>query len=313
VNLQQLRYLCAIVDHGLNVSDAAEALFTSQPGISKQVRQLEDELGVQVFVRHGKRLASLTPAGQAVVATARRALREIENLRRVGAEYKSEDTGALSIATTHTQARYVLPPVIRDFATRFPKVKVILHQGNPLQVATQTAAGEADVGIATEALSSFPELVTLPCYEWNRCVLVPRGHPLTKTSPLTLSALARFPIITYDFSFTGRSKINDAFSAEGLTPNVVLTALDADVIKTYVELGMGVGVIAQMAYDPVKDTGLERLDAAHLFSPSVTRLALRRDVFLRGYVYDFIARFAPALDRAAVDAALAGRTSAATP
>jgi LysR family cys regulon transcriptional activator len=311
VNLQQLRYLCAIVDHGLNVSDAALALFTSQPGISKQVRLLEDELGVQVFVRHGKRLASLTPAGQAVVATARRAVREIENLRRVGAEYKSEDTGTLAIATTHTQARYVLPTVIRDFASRYPKVKVILHQGNPLQVAEQTVSGEADVGIATEALSSFPELVTLPCYEWNRCVLVPRGHPLTKVVPLTLAALARYPIVTYDFSFTGRSKINAAFDAEGLVPNVVLTALDADVIKTYVELGMGVGVIAQMAYDPARDVGLERLDAAHLFSPSVTRLALRRDVFLRAYVYDFIARFAPALDRATVDAALAGGPSPA--
>ncbi len=267
MNLQQLRYLCAIVDHGLNVSDAAEALFTSQPGISKQVRLLEDELGVQVFVRHGKRLAALTPAGNSVVATARRALREIENLRRVGAEYRSEDTGTLAIATTHTQARYVLPPVIRDFAARYPKVRVILHQGNPLQVAEHTAHGDADVGIATEAVASFPELVTLPCYEWNRCVLVPRGHPLAKTVPLTLAALARHPIITYDFSFTGRSKINDAFDAEGLTPNVVLTALDADVIKTYVELGMGVGLIAQMAYDPVRDTGLERARRCTLVRP----------------------------------------------
>jgi len=311
VNLQQLRYLCAIVDHGLNVSDAAEALFTSQPGISKQVRLLEDELGVPVFVRHGKRLSALTPAGAAVVATARRALREIENLRRVGAEYRSEDTGVLAIATTHTQARYVLPPVIRDFAARYPKVKVVLHQGNPLQVAEQTSRGEVDVGIATEALATFPELATLPCYQWNRCVLVPRGHPLAKVVPLTLEALARHPIINYDFSFTGRSQINAAFDAEGIAPNVVLTALDADVIKTYVELGMGVGIVATMAYDSARDAGLERLDAAHLFAPSTTRLALRRDVFLRGYVYDFIVRFAPALDRAAVDAALAGKTPAA--
>jgi len=311
VNLQQLRYLCAIVDHGLNVSDAAEALFTSQPGISKQVRQLEDELGVSVFVRHGKRLAALTPAGQAVIATARRALREIENLKRVGAEYKSEDTGTLAIATTHTQARYVLPRVIPDFATRYPRVKVVLHQGNPIQVAEQTARGDVDLGIATETLASYPELVTLPCYEWNRCALVPRGHPLTKVQPLTLSALARHPIITYDFAFTGRSQINAAFDAQGLEPNVVLTALDADVIKTYVELGMGVGIVAQMAYDPVRDVGLERLDASHLFAPSTTRLALRRDVFLRSYVYDFITRFAPALDRAAVDAALAGKPTSA--
>jgi len=311
VNLQQLRYLCAIVDHGLNVSAAADALFTSQPGISKQVRLLEDELGIQVLVRRGKRLSSLTPAGHSVVTTARRVLREIENLKRVGAEYRSEDTGTLSIATTHTQARYVLPRVIRDFAARYPRVRVLLHQGNPLQVAEQTSSGEADVGIATETLATFPELVTLPCYEWNRCVLAPRGHPLTKATPLTLAALARYPIITYDFAFTGRSQINAAFAAEGLAPNVVLTALDADVIKTYVELGMGVGIVAQMAFDPDRDTALERMDAAHLFAPSTTRLALRRDVFLRGYVYDFIAGFAPALDRATIDMALAGHAPSA--
>ncbi len=306
MNLQQLRYLCAIVDNGLNVSEAAETLFTSQPGVSKQVRQLEDELGVRVFVRAGKRLASLTPAGEAVVAAARRALREIENLKRVGAEYKSEDEGTLAIATTHTQARYVLPRVVRDFAARYPKVKLELHQGNPMQVAEQTASGDVDVGIATEALASFPDLVTLPCYQWNRCVLVPRGHPLAKVMPLTLAALARYPIITYDFTFTGRSQINAAFEAEGLAPKVVLTALDSDVIKTYVELGMGVGIVAQMAYDPARDVAFDKLDAGHLFAPSTTRLALRRGVFLRGYVYDFIALFAPALDRAAVDAALAG-------
>ena len=310
MNLQQLRYLCAIVDNNLNVSDAAESLFTSQPGVSKQVRQLEDELGVRVFVRAGKRLASVTPAGEAVVAAARRALREIENLKRVGAEYKSEDEGTLAIATTHTQARYVLPRVLRDFSTRYPKVKLELHQGNPMQVAAQTASGDADVGIATEALSTFPDLVTLPCYQWNRCVLVPSGHPLAKAKPLTLAAIAKYPVITYDFTFTGRSQINAAFEAEGLSPKVVLTALDSDVIKTYVELGMGVGIIAQMAYDPVRDTAFEKLDASHLFAPSTTKLALRRGVFLRGYVYDFIALFAPALDRASVDAALAGMAPA---
>jgi len=310
VNLQQLRYLCAIVDHGLNVSDAADKLYTSQPGVSKQVRQLEDELGLKVFVRVGKRLASVTPAGEAVIAAARRALIEIDNLKRVGAEYTGEDEGTLAIATTHTQARYVLPKVVRSFATRYPKVKLELHQGNPVQVAEQTARGDVDVGIATEALASFPELVTLPCYQWNRCVLVPRGHPLARSAPLTLGALARYPIVTYDFSFTGRSQINAAFDAEGITPNVVLTALDADVIKTYVELGMGVGIVAQMAWDPSRDGALECLDAAHLFAPSTTRLGVRRGVFLRGYVYDFIARFAPALDRAAVDAALSGASKA---
>ena len=307
MNLQQLRYLCAVVDHGLNVSDAAEALFTSQPGISKQVRQFEDELGLTVFVRQGKRLASLTPAGEVVVATARRALREIANLKRVAEEFRGEDTGTLAIATTHTQARYVLPKVLREFATRYPKVKVVLHQGNPTQVAEQTAKGDVDIGIATEALSEFHELVTLPCYTWNRVVIVPKRHPLAQMTPLTLESLAKFPIVTYDFSFTGRSAINAAFSAQGLAPNVVLTALDSDVIKTYVELGMGVGIIAQMAWDPARDTAFEKLDADHLFASSTTRLALRHGVFLRGYVYDFITLFAPQYNRTAIDVALEGR------
>ena len=305
MNLQQLKYLCAIVDNGLNVSGAAEALYTSQPGISKQIRQLEDELGLRVFVRQGKRLASLTPAGQVVVATARRALREIANLKRVADEFRSEDSGVLGIATTHTQARYVLPPVLAKFVTRFPKVRLVLHQGNPVQVAEQTRNGDVDVGIATEALGDYPDLVALPCYRWNRCVLVPKGHALTRIRPLTLQALAAYPIVTYDFSFTGRSAINAAFAAKGLEPNVVLSALDSDVIKTYVELGMGVGIVAQMAYDATKDSAFEMLDASHLFAASMTRLALRRGVFLRGFVYEFIALFAGQYTKSAVDAALA--------
>jgi LysR family transcriptional regulator, cys regulon transcriptional activator len=306
VNLQQLKYLCAVVDHGLNVSEAALALFTSQPGISKQIRQLEDELGLRVFVRQGKRLASLTPAGETVVATARRALREIANMKRVADEFRAEDVGTLAIATTHTQARYVLPKVLTAFAAKFPKVRLVLHQGNPIQVAEQTQAGEADLGIATESLADYPELVTLPCYRWNRCVLVRRGHPLTKVRPLTLEALAQHPIVTYDFAFTGRTAINAAFAAKGLEPNVVLTALDSDVIKTYVELGMGAGIVAQMAYDPQKDQAFDMLDASHLFASSTTRLALRRGVFLRGYAYQFITLFAPQYVRAVVDAALGG-------
>ncbi len=309
MNLQQLRYLCAVVDHGMNVSTAADALFTSQPGISKQIRLLEDELGLSVFVRQGKRLASLTPAGEIVVATARRAMREVNNLKRVAEEFRGEDAGTLSIATTHTQARYVLPKVLREFANRFPKVRVILHQGNPLQVAEQTARGEVDVGIATEALADYPQLVTLPCYEWNRVVLVPKHHPLAKSKPLTLEALAKFPLVTYDGSFTGRTAMNAAFAAQDLEPNVVLSALDADVIKTYVELGMGIGIVAQMAYDPARDTAFDKLDASHLFAPSVTRLGLRHGVFLRGYVYAFITLFAPQYSRQAIEAALAARAS----
>ena len=304
MNLQHIRYLCAIVDNGLNVSVAAEALFTSQPGISKQIRQLEDELGLSIFVRQGKRLAALTPAGVIVVATARRALRELANLKRVADEFRGEDTGTLSIATTHTQARYVLPQVLRQFATRYPKVKVVLHQGNPLQVAEQTARGDVDVGIATEALADYPELVTLPCYEWNRVVLVPKRHPLAKVKPLTIEALAKFPIVTYDFSFTGRSAINAAFAASGLDPNIVLTALDADVIKTYVELGMGVGIVAGIAFEAERDTRLRAVDAGHLFGINLTKLALRRGVYLRAFIYAFIEAFAPTLTRSVVEAAL---------
>jgi len=307
VNLQQLRYLCAVVDHGLNVSVAADALFTSQPGISKQIRQLEDELGVPIFIRQGKRLAALTAGGEVIVATARRALQELNNLKRVGAEFKSEDTGTLAIATTHTQARYVLPPVLKRFTERYPKVHLLLHQGNPVQVAEQTQRADVDVGIATEVLADYPGLVSLPCYTWNRCVLVPKGHPLAKVRPLTLEALARYPIVTYDFSFTGRSQINAAFAAKGIEPNVVLTALDSDVIKTYVELGLGVGIVAQMAHDPARDTQFDKLDAAHLFAASTTRLALRRGVYLRGFVYEFITLFAPQFDRSAIDAALQGK------
>ncbi|HEY5365481.1 MAG TPA: CysB family HTH-type transcriptional regulator [Casimicrobiaceae bacterium] len=308
MNLQQIRYLCAVVDNGLNVSDAAEALYTSQPGISKQIRQLEDELGLAVFVRQGKRLASMTPAGEVVVATARRALREIGNMKRVADEFRAEDSGTLSIATTHTQARYVLPKVLQEFTARYPKVRVLLHQGNPHQVAEQAANGDADIAIATEALSDYPQLVSLPCYSWNRCVLVPNGHPLAKTKgPLTLEALAKWPIITYDFTFTGGSQINAAFIARQLEPNIVLTALDADVIKTYVELGMGVGIVAQMAYDARKDTAFERLDAGHLFQRATTRLAIRRGVFVRGYVYALITMFAPQYGRQAVEDAMAGR------
>lgn len=306
MNLQQIRYLCAVVDHGLNVSVAADALFTSQPGISKQIRQLEDELGVPIFIRQGKRLSALTAGGEVIVATARRALQELNNLKRVGAEFKSEDTGTLAIATTHMQARYVLPPVLKRFAERYPKVRLLLRQGNPSQVAENTARAEVDVGIATETIADVPELVTLPCYNWNRCVLVPKGHPLAKVQPLTLEALAQHPIITYDFSFTGRSQINAAFSARGLEPNVVLTALDSDVIKTYVEQGMGVGIVTQLAYDPLRDTQFEKLDASHLFATSTTRLALRRGVYLRGFVFHFISLLAPRFDRAAIEAALEG-------
>ena len=305
MNLQQLRYLVAIVDHGLNISDAAEVLYTSQPGISKQIRQLEDELGIAIFVRRGKRFTGLTEPGQLVVERARKLVIEAAGLKRVGDEHRARDEGSLTIATTHTQARYVLPPTIKQFTQKFPKVKLLLHQGNPVQVAEYVAKGEADIGIATEALTRQPELITLPCYVWNRSVIMPRDHPLAKAKSLSLEQLALYPIVTYDFSFTGASAISEAFAGKNLHPNIALTALDADVIKTYVELGLGVGIIAEMAWDPARDADtFAMLPADHLFSPSTTRLALRRGVYLRSYMYDFINLFAPQLTQEVIDRAL---------
>lgn len=294
---------------GLNVSDAAEALHTSQPGISKQIRLLEDELGVDVFVRHGKRVIDITEPGRAVVAIAERVLREADNLKRVGQEFASEAAGSLTIATTHTQARYALPEVIRRFTDKYPKVQLALHQGNPIQISQQVVTGEADVAIATEAIKDFDQLVMLPCYQWNRCIVTPPRHPLLAARPLTLEAIARYPIVTYDFAFTGRSAINHAFALKGLKPNVVLTAIDSDVLKAYVELGLGIGILAKMAFDPRADRKLRAIDAAHLFEPSMTRIGIRRNTYLRGYVYDFIEMFASHLDRAAVDAAMRGAGS----
>ena len=306
MNIQQLRYVFEVVRHRLNVSEAAEALFTSQPGVSKQIRQLEDELGIEIFVRHGKRLVAVTEPGRQVLAIAERMLLDVENLRQVGAEFSNEASGSLSIATTHTQARYALPPVIRAFKSRYPNVRLSLHQGNPRQVCEYVLSGEADIAIATEAIAEEHELVMLPCYQWNRCVIAPVRHPILSAQPLTLEAIARYPVITYDFAFTGRNQINKAFVGRGLKPNVVLTAIDSDIIKTYVGMGLGVGILARMAYDPVADKELGMLDAAHLFESSTTRIGVRRNAWLRGYVYAFIELFAPHLTRHAVDVALAG-------
>ncbi|SIP88180.1 LysR family transcriptional regulator, cys regulon transcriptional activator [Aromatoleum tolulyticum] len=306
MNLQQLRYIHEVARRGLNVSEAAEALFTSQPGVSKQIRQFEAELGVDIFVRHGKRLVDVTAPGRQVLAIAERMLRDADNLRQVGDEFTNEIAGGLSIATTHTQARYVLPRVIRDFMQRFPQVKLSLHQGSPRQVCDMVMSGEADIAIATEAIAEYDELVMLPCYQWNRCIVAAPRHPILKEHPLTLEAIARYPVITYDDAFTGRSLINKAFLGRGLRPNVVLTALDSDVIKTYVAMDLGIGIVARMAYDPATDKALGMADAAHLFESSTTRVGLRRNAYLRGYVYAFIELFAPHLTRRMVDVALAG-------
>ena len=309
MNLQQLRYVSEVVRHGLNVSDAAAALFTSQPGVSKQIRQLEEELGVDIFVRNGKRLVSLTEPGRHILTIAERMLRDVANLRLVGEEFSNEAAGSLSIATTHTQARYALPAVVERFMRQYPQVKLSLHQGNPRQVAEMLIAGEADLAIATEGLAESPELVTLPCHQWNRCIVAPLGHPILKAQPLTLEEIARWPIVTYDDAFTGRSQINKAFLGRGLCPNIVLTALDSDVIKTYVGMGLGIGILARMAFDDTMDRSLGMREAAHLFESATTRLGIRRQAWLRGYVYAFIGGFAPQLTREVVDRALAGSGS----
>jgi LysR family cys regulon transcriptional activator len=297
MNLQQLRYLNEISRRGLNITDAANALYTSQPGLSRQIKVLEDELGIEIFVRNGKRITAITEPGKAILEIAKRMLLDAESLKQVGAEFRSHDSGTLTVATTHTQARYALPPVVKQFIKRYPKVKLNLHQGSPIQLAEQVLGGEVDIAIATESLALYDELVTLPCYEWNHCVIVTPKHPLLAEKKLTLEKIAQYPIITYDFAFSGRGKINAAFEAHKLAPNIVLTAIDADVIKTYVELGLGIGIVAQMAYIPERDKRIRMIEAAHLFQPSTTRIAIRKNEYLRGYTYDFIELFAPHLTR----------------
>lgn len=308
MKLQQLRYLHETVQQGFNLSKAAEKLNTSQPGISRQIQLLEKELGVEIFIRHGKRFTGITPPGQTILAITGKILREAENLKKVGEEFSDQESGSLVIATTHTQARYVLPSVIRRFIERHPKIKLTLRQGSPLDIATWVITGEADIAIATEAIELFDELIMLPCYQWNRSVIVPPGHPLLADEELTLEAIAQYKIVTYDFAFTGRSKINQAFAAKGLTPNVVLSAIDADVIKTYVEIGLGVGILATMAFDPQRDKGLCAIDAAHLFEPSTTRIGISRDCYIRNYIYDFIEMFSPHLSRKIIQQKLSERT-----
>ena len=315
MKLQQLRYIWEVAHHELNVSATAQSLFTSQPGISKQIRLLEDELGVEIFARSGKHLTHITQVGESIVRMAGEILREVETIKQVAQEYSNEKSGSLSLATTHTQARYALPSVIQAFRQSYPDVALHMNQGSPTQIAELAATGAVDFAIATEGLELFGDLIMMPCYRWNRSVVAPEGHPLIAQAEaaggLRLEDLAEQAIVTYVFGFTGRSRLDDAFGAAGLTPNVVFTATDTDVIKTYVRLGLGVGIIATMALDPNIDGDLVRIDASHLFTPSVTHIGFRRGTFLRRYMYDFIERFAPHLDQEMVDAAVACNTSAA--
>lgn len=303
MKLQQLRYIWEVARHDLNVSATAQGLFTSQPGISKQIRLLEDELGVEIFERSGKHLTRVTPAGEIILAKAGEILRTVESIKKVAQEFRNDHRGTLSIATTHTQARYALPPTIKAFMERYPEVSLHMHQGTPVQISEMAADGSVDFAIATEALELFSDLVMMPCYEWNRCVIVPRGHPLAALATLGIEEIAKYPLVTYVFGFTGRSRLDEAFHSRGLTPRVVFTATDADVIKTYVRLGLGVGIIARMAVDETLDADLVALDASRLFRPSVTQIGFRRGTFLRGYMYEFIELFAPHLTRSVVDEA----------
>ena len=310
MKLQQLRYIIEIQRQGLNVSEAAESLYTSQPGISKQVKLLEEELGVAIFERSGKRFTGVTEPGKVILSIAERILHESENLKRASAEFATGDSGRLVLAATHTQARYALPVVVRDFVTQHPSVKLEMHQGSPTQIAEWVVAGEADIGIATEALDQYPQLVTLPVRQWSHCVIAPEGHPVLQTLPLSLNELVKWPLITYDTAFTGRSRINRAFERINAEPNIALTALDADVIKTYVSLGLGLGIISALAFDAPRDVGLVAVDAAHLFESNTTRIALRRGTYLRRYDYDLISLFAPHLSKRVVEVAMQGDSDA---
>ena len=303
MKLQQLRYIWEVARHDLNVSATAQVLFTSQPGISKQIRMLEDELGIEIFSRSGKHLTHVTPAGEDILRLAGEVLHQVENIKQVGLEHCDPKKGSFSIATTHTQARYALPGVIKAFIQEYPNVALNMHQGTPMQISEMAAEWKVDFAIATEAIDLFTDLVMMPCYRWNRCIVVPKDHPLCQTSFLTLENLAQFPLVTYVFGFTGRSRLDEAFQAKELTPRVVFTASDSDVIKTYVRLGLGVGILAKMAYEPEVDSDLVMLDARHLFRSSVTHIGFRRGTFLRSFMYDFVELFAPHLSREVVDEA----------
>lgn len=304
MKITQLRSLVEIKKQGLNMSTAAKTLFTSQPGISRQLKELEQEIGVQIFVRKGKQLTGITPIGEVIIHKAHEALNKLEEITLSGQEFLNDGCGELTIATTHTQARYVLPKFVQMFMQELPQVKLNIHQGTPMEVVKMVLAGDVDLGIATEALDSSKKLALLPCYRWNRCVLAPPEHPLTQVEELTLEELVRYPIITYDSGFTGRALLDQAFLTRGLQPNIALSAVDADVIKTYVRLGLGVGIVAKMAYNAKEDAGLVTLDAGHLFGASTTYIALNKDRYIRKYIYRFIEIIASHLPAEIVNEAL---------
>lgn len=306
MNLQRLEVFVAIIRNDFNVSRAAHDLRQSQPGLSKHLQLLEEELGCPLFVRKGRRLVELTPPGREVHRIAERMLRDSDSLSGIAQGYRESDRGSLTIATTHTQARYALPEVVVEFRKRYPHVHLALHQGSPSQVIEEVVTGRADIAIATERIHEEESLVSLPCYDWNRSIIFPTGHPLKRIAKLSLEDVAKYPIVTYASSFTGRSQINAAFAARGLTPEIVLSAIDADIIKTYVSLGFGVGIVASMAVERGAEKGLLARDASHLFPKSTTAVGVPRGAYLRGYTYSFIELLAPHLTKAVVDDALGG-------
>jgi LysR family cys regulon transcriptional activator len=302
MKLQQLRYLVAIHENGMNITSAARQLHTSQPGVSRQLKMLEEELGFQLFEREGRSLVRITVAGEEILARATHILREMQNIRRTSSELSKTDGGTLSIATTHTQARYVLPAVISAFRKKYPKVRLHLHQGTSEQIAEMVSRDQVDFAIATGSEDRFPHMTRLPVYRWHRAVVVPNGHPLIGAGKLSLKKLAAYPIVTYVFSIAGRSSLPALFETAGLSLDVALTARDSDVIKTYVRVGLGVGIMARLAVDPVNDSDLTVLKADHLFQGHTTWVGFRRGTLLRGYMYDFIELLASHLPKKTVRA-----------
>jgi LysR family cys regulon transcriptional activator len=305
MNFQQLRIIREAARCNFNLTEVGNALFTSQSGVSKHIKDLEEELGVELFVRKGKRLLDLTDPGRELLEIVERILLDANNIKNLVEQYSKRDEGQLTVIATHTQARYALPKVVTEFKKAFPKVHLKLHQAGPNEIVSMLLSGEADIGVATEALHDVPKLDTFPYYSWHHAVIVPKGHPLEKMQPLTLQALAAYPIVTYHEGLTGRTKINQAFAAAGITPDIVMSALDADVIKTYVELEMGIGIIASMAFNPGKDTDLRLLECGRLFGANTTYIALRHGHYLRSFAYRFIELCSPKLDEATIRAGLA--------
>ena len=300
MNLHQFRFVQEAVKRNLNLTEVAKSLHTSQPGVSKAVLELEEELGIEIFGRHGKRLKRVTEPGEHVLKSIDIILREVNNLKRIGEQYSAQDSGTLSIATTHTQARYVLPLPVAQLRSAYPNVNISLHQGAPDQVARMVLDETAEIGIATESLSDYPELITLPCYEWEHVLVLPKDHPLAAVADLQLSDLAREPIITYHPSFTGRTRIDKAFAAQHLTPRIALEAIDSDVIKTYVRLGMGVGIVAEMAVRDITDEDLLVRPAGHLFGRNLARIAFKKQAYLRQFVFEFAQLLNPELNAARI-------------